>query len=459
MNRFKKLFDSQKSYFDSNVTKTHEWRVEQLDRMQKMLTENEARFYDAVSQDFKTALPEKVFEVAATLGTIAGTKVQLKDWMTPVEAVIPQFLAKSGHRGTIYREPYGVTLVVCPFNGPLTLSLRPAIAALSAGNTVVFKLSEAIAATSDLLMELVPKYFEPEAVSAVRGNREEVAELLKLPFDFIFFTGSEHVGKIVACAAAENLTPILLELGGQNPVIVDETADLADAARKIVWGATAWGGHWCTSPGYAYVHESVADPFIAECKKAVVAFYGEDPSGNPDLSKVISPAEVNRLVSLIDPKLVVSGGRSNAAERYLEPTILFPVTWEDHVMEGEVFGPILPVMTYSSLDAAFLNIKKRAKPLAAYVFSKHQANIAKFLQELSFGGGAVNQTNIHLYIETMPFGGVGNSGIGHYYGKYGFDSLTHAKSILISPPDVAIEHLFPPFTMDKVEALAQWGQY
>lgn len=459
MNRFEELFESQKRYFNTNVTKSYEWRIDQLERMEKMLTEHDARFYEAVSKDFKTALQEKIFEVAATLGTIAGTKAQLRDWMTPVEAPIPQFLTASGHKGMVYREPYGVTLVVGPFNGPLTLLLRPAVAALAAGNTVVLKLSEAINATSTLLMELIPKYFDANAVAAVRGNRAEVAELLKLPFDFIFFTGSEKVGKIVLRAAAENLTPVLLELGGQNPAIVDASANLADAAKKIVWGATAWGGHWCTSPGYVYVHESVAEQFVAECKKAVVELYGADPSTNPDFSRIISTAEVERLASLIDPNLLVSGGRHDAASRYFEPTILYPASWEDRVMEEEVFGPILPIMTYSLLSDAFDQIKQRAKPLAAYMFSKDQTAITRFLGELSFGGGAVNQTNIHLFIETMPFGGVGNSGMGHYYGKYGFDALTHAKSILTSPADVAIDHLFPPYTMEKVQALNQWGQY
>ena len=459
MNQFKQIFELQKANFNSNKTKSYEWRMDQLQRMEKMLTENGERFYEAVSEDFKTAIQEKIFEVAATLGTIAGTKAQLKGWMEPVDAPIPRFLAESGHKGTVHREPYGVTLVIGPFNGPLTLSLRPAIAALSAGNTVILKLSDAVGATSKLLMELIPRYFDAESFSAVRGNRIEVADLLKLPFDFIFFTGSEKVGKIVARAAAENLTPVLLELGGQNPAIVDRTANIADAAKKIVWGATAWGGHWCTSPGYAYVHESVADDFVNECKKAVVAMYGDDPSRNADFSRIISSAEVKRLAALIDPKLVVSGGRHDEDARYLDPTILYPVTWSDDVMGEEVFGPILPVLTYSDLDDALANIKVRPKPLAAYVFSKDQGTINRFLGELSFGGGAVNQTNIHLFIETMPFGGVGQSGMGHYYGKYGFDSLTHAKSILTSPPDVAIDHLFPPYTMDKVQALNQWGEY
>jgi aldehyde dehydrogenase (NAD+) len=252
------------------------------------------------------------------------------------------------------------------------------------------------------------------------------------------------------------VTPVLLELGGQNPALVDATANIPDAAKKIVWGAMAWGGQWCTSPGYAYVHESVADAFVAEAKKAVVELYGAEPRNNPDYSRVISPREVSRLAGLIDPTQVVSGGKSDAEARYLDPTIVYPVEWDDPIMEEEVFGPILPILTYKSLDEALSRIARTPKPLAAFVFSRDQKAIDRFIGELSYGGGAVNQVNIHLFIESMPFGGTGSSGIGHYYGKHGFDALTHAKSMLISPPDVAIGHLFPPYTDAKNEELKQW---
>jgi aldehyde dehydrogenase (NAD+) len=306
---------------------------------------------------------------------------------------------------------------------------------------------------------LIPKYFEPESLSAVVGAKDLVTNLLTLPFDFIFLTGSVGVGKVVMRAAAEHLTPVLLELGGQNPAIVDETANLPDAAKKIVWGKMAWGGQWCTSPGYAVVHESVAEEFVAECKKAVVELYGTDPKSNSDYSRIISAAAVDRLVSLIDPNKVVYGGKSDAQAHYLDPTILYPISWSDKIMEDEIFGPILPILTYSKLDKLIEKIKSLLKPLAGYVFSRNQQAIDRVLQSVSFGGGAVNQTNVFLWIESMPYGGVGTSGIGNYYGKYGYDSLTHAKSILISPPDVAIDHLFPPYTNEKVQALDQWFDY
>src|SRR5215467_14227023 len=456
--RFSDLFDRQKAYFNTNITKSYEWRIDQLDRLSRMLSENMDALSDAVGRDFKTAVSEKIFEVAAPLGLIEVTKAQLRSWMQPLETPVPLFLAKSGHKGIVYREPYGVTLIMGPFNGPLLLLLRPAITALAAGNTCILKVSEA-PATATLLLTLVPRYFEPEALAAISASREETTELLRLPFDFIFFTGSTRVGKIVMRAAAEHLTPVLLELGGQNPAIVDETANLEDAARKLVWGATAWGGQWCTSPGYAYVHESVADAFVAECKKAVVELYGHDPKSNPDYSRIISTKEAARLAGLIDPTKVVYGGKSDPDARYVDPTILYPVAWDDEIMRDEIFGPILPILTYRTLDEALGRIAATPHPLAAFIFSRDKAAIDRFVGELSFGGGAVNQVNIHLFVETMPFGGVGPAGMGHYYGKHGFDMLTHAKSMLISPADVAIDHLFPPYTPERNAAVKLWFEY
>jgi aldehyde dehydrogenase (NAD+) len=452
------IFNRQKAYFATNITKSFEWRLDQLDRLARLLSEHTNEFYDALSRDFKTALSEKVFEVAATLGTIQVTRSILKSWMQPIEAPVPKFLASSGHKAIVYREPYGVTLIMGPFNGPLLCLLRPAITALAAGNTCILKVSNA-PNTGKLLTELVPKYFAPEALSAITGDPTEIAELLRLPFDFIYFTGSARVGRIVLRAAAENITPVLLELGGQNPAIVDQTANVPDAAKKIVWGATAWGGQWCTSPGYAYVHETVEDEFVAECRKAVIELYGENPKTNPDYSRIISAREVSRLALLLDKEKVIVGGDYDEAERYFAPTILYPVDWTDQVMQDEIFGPILPILKFSSLHEAIRQIKDRPRPLAGYIFSRNQNAIDQFVAGFSFGGGAVNQTNVHVYLDSMPFGGVGESGIGSANGKYGYDSLTHAKSILISPADAGIDHVYPPYTMDKIQALNQWLDY
>jgi aldehyde dehydrogenase (NAD+) len=265
-----------------------------------------------------------------------------------------------------------------------------------------------------VLLELVPKYFDPGAVAAVPGGKEQNTELLKLPFDFIFFTGSTFVGKIVARAAAENLTPVLLELGGMNPALVDETANIPDAAKKIVWGAMAWGGQWCTSPGYAYVHESVAEAFVAEAKKALVQLFGDDPKSNSDYSRIINAHAVDRLASLIDPAKVIAGGKSDPEAHYLDPTLLYPITWDDKIMEDEIFGPILPILTYKSFDEAMARMAATPHALAGFIFSRDQKTIDRFIGELSYGGGGVNLVNVHLFVETMPFGGTGSAGMGHY---------------------------------------------
>src|SRR6516225_5368196 len=384
-NPYEPIFTAQKALFRTGATRAREWRLDQLARMERMVSENEAELQDAVKSDFKTASEEYVFETQTAIGEVAFQRSQLDDWMKPVEAPVPKPLAATGHRAVIYRDPYGV--------------------------------------------------------------------------DFIFFTGSTKVGKIVAKAAAEHLTPVLLELGGQNPAIVDGTGNIADAARKIVWGAMAWGGQWCTSPGYAYVNESVADQFVAEAKRALVEMFGTDPKNNPDYSRIISTREAHRLQALIDQSKVVAGGDADPEARYVAPTILYPITWAHKIMEDEIFGPILPIVTYTDLDDALARIADKPAPLAAFIFSTRQDHIDRFIGSLSYGGGAVNQVNINLFIESMPFGGVGPAGMGHYYGRYGFETLTHAKSMLIAPDGVAIDHLIPPYDRSKVEALSMWFDY
>jgi aldehyde dehydrogenase (NAD+) len=303
------------------------------------------------------------------------------------------------------------------------------------------------------------KYFDSSAVTSVAGGKEQNTQLLKLPFDFIFFTGSTLVGKIVARAAAENLTPVLLELGGMNPAVVDETANIRDAAKKIVWDKMAWGGQWCTSPGYAYVHESVADAFVAAAKKALVELFGDDPKSNSDYSRIVNAHAVDRLASLIDPAKVIAGGKSDPDARYLHPTLLYPITWDDKVMENEVFGPILPILTYKSLDEAFARIAATPRPLAGFIFSRDQKTIDRFIGELSYGGGRGESGERPPVRRDHAVRRRWTAGLGHYYGKYGFDALTHAKSMLISPPDVAIEHLYPPYTAEKNATLTQWFEY
>lgn len=449
----KEIFQQQKAYFSTDISKSYEWRIDQLNRLERLLKENEKELCAALANDFKTVFYEQTFEILALLGTIAQVKSQLHSWMLPEPTELKQALTDSGHRGYIYREPYGVTLIIGPFNAPLILTLEPAIAALSAGNTCILKPSESTSSVTALLLQLVPLYFDSLAVSIFKGGKELVSELLELPFDFIFFTGSIKVGKIIMKAAAEHLTPVILELGGQNATIVDETANLEDAAEKICWGFTAMGGQWCVSPGYVYVHDSIAHDFIIACKRALINMYGEDALLSSNLSKIISVDEVARIIDMVGTERIVYGGRYNLKERYIEPTLVYPAVWTDKIMEREIFGPVLPVLRYANLQEVVAVIKTKPKGLAAYIFSRNQANIDYLLTSISFGGGCINQANIQSWLETMPFGGVGTSGIGRYYGKHGFNSLSNPRNILFCDADVNIESIHPPYTEEKLGVL------
>jgi aldehyde dehydrogenase (NAD+) len=451
------LFDRQREFFLSDGTKSLDWRLDQLGRLERMLGENKQAFDEALGTDFKTAWFERALEIGGTLDVIAATKAQLAKWMEPEPAQLSPRLEQHGVSAVVRREPFGNCLLIAPFNAPIVLTLQPLVAILSAGNTVVLKPSETTALLAALFEQLIGRYFEPEAVAVVNGGKEEVEELLSFPFDFIFFTGSTRVGKVVMRAAAENLTPVLLELGGQNPVLVDETADLTLAAEAIIWGANTFGGQWCVSPGYVYVHETVADAFVEACKAALWKFYGADPKASPDFSRIATERDVDRLAAMLQETKVVVGGGYDRSSRYFEPTIAYPADWTQPIMASEIFGPILPILPYADLNAMIETIKRRPRSLAAYVFSRVPATVDRFVQGLSFGGGAVNQTGLQCVLtEYLPFGGVGASGLGRYYGKYGFDSLSYMKSVVISPPDVRIDPLLPPYTPENLAALGGW---
>ncbi|HFK5574372.1 aldehyde dehydrogenase [Elizabethkingia anophelis] len=457
MNTYQSIFEVQKEFFFTDVTKTYEWRIDQLNRLEKMLGENQDVFCQALKKDFNKPPFEQLFEITVPLGNIKYYKENLHKLMTPEEVAIPEGLEKTGNKGIIYKEPFGVTLVIGPFNAPILLLLDPAIAALAAGNPVILKPANTTPAVAELFAELIPKYFEPEAVNVVTGGREEITELLKLPFDFIFFTGSSTVGKVIMRAAAENLTPVILELGGQNPTVVDETANLDIVVDRIAWGHNAISGQWCIAPGYVYVHESIASVFIDKLKRSIIKMYGEDPKQSPDFARMISEHDTERVASYIIPEKIVLGGNYDVKERYVEPTILYPSTWDDPALQQEIFGPVLPVMVYSDFKEIVEIIKRKPKSLAAYIFSKNQNAIDYFLNAVSFGGGCINQTNLHCWIDSLPFGGVGYSGMGKYYGKAGFDALSNTKAMLIGNPDLELD-VFPPYAnKDIAKNLSVFG--
>ncbi len=451
MNPYQDLLDTQQAFFASGGSKSAAWRLDQLDRMARLLQDNQAALCDALYQDFHKPPFEQQFEISVPLGVIDYYRTHLNTLMAPQRVAIPPGLEASGHYGMIYKEPYGSCLVIGPFNAPILLLLDPAIAALAAGNTVILKPANTTPTVAALLARLIPQYFAPEAVSIVTGGREEIGALLALPFDFIFFTGSASVGKVVMRAAAEHLTPVILELGGQNPTIVDETANLRAAAERIAWGHNAISGQWCIAPGYVCVQRRVADAFIAELKAAIVRMYGSDPQQSPDFARMISEHDTERVASYIQAGTVVHGGHYDVAARYVEPTVLYPASWDDPAMQQEIFGPVLPVLVYDDLGSALAQIARKPKPLAAYLFSEHAPTVERFLATLSFGGGCINQTNLHCWIDSLPFGGVGYSGMGKYYGQAGFDALSNRKGILVGRSDAEID-VFPPYAGKDIAA-------
>ncbi|AQX90988.1 aldehyde dehydrogenase [Elizabethkingia meningoseptica] len=456
-NKYQSIFNEQKESFFTDETRTYEWRIDQLNRLEKMLVENQEVFCQALKTDFNKPPFEQLFEITVPLGNIKYYKENLQKLMTPEQVAIPEGLEKTGNKGIVYKEPFGVTLIIGPFNAPILLLLDPAIAALAAGNPVILKPANTTPTVARLFAKLIPQYFEPESVNVVTGGREEITELLKLPFDFIFFTGSSAVGKVIMKAAAENLTPVILELGGQNPTVVDETANLDIAADRIAWGHNAISGQWCIAPGYVYVHESIADVFIDKLKAATTKMYGDNPQQSPDFARMISEHDAARVASYIIPEKVVLGGRYDIKDRYVEPTILYPSTWEDPALQQEIFGPVLPVLVYSDFKEVVDIIKRKPKSLAAYIFSKNQERIDYFLNSVSFGGGCINQVNLHCWIDSLPFGGVGYSGMGKYYGKAGFDALSNTKALLIGNPDLELD-VFPPYTgKDIAKNLSVFG--
>ncbi len=451
MNKYQHILEIQRAHFYTDITKTYEWRMDQLDRMERFLTENQEAFCKALHKDFGKPPFEQLFEITVPLGVIKYYKENLASLIKPERVEIPKGLEDTGNKGIIYKEPYGVTLVIGPFNAPVLLLLDPAIAALAAGNPVILKPANTTPTVAALFEELIPKYFAPESATVVTGGREEITELLQLPFDFIFFTGSSNVGKVVMRAAAEHLTPVILELGGQNPTIVDETANLDIAVDRIAWGHNAISGQWCIAPGYVYVHESVAEIFIDKLKASIKKMYGDDPQQSPDLARMISKHDAERVASYIIPEKVVIGGRYDVEARYVAPTVLYPSSWDDPALQQEVFGPVLPVLVYKNLKEICDIIKRKPKSLAAYIFSKNQSNIDYFLNTVSFGGGCINQTNLHCWIDSLPFGGVGYAGMGKYYGKAGFDALSNTKAMLVGNPDLELD-VFPPYAGKDIGA-------
>ncbi|WP_099158441.1 aldehyde dehydrogenase [Virgibacillus ndiopensis] len=429
MDQTEQLVENQREFFLSGETLTYSFRKEQLKKLKNMLKKYEKSIYQALKTDLNKSNYETLTtEVGFLYTEIDFTLKHLKDWMKPEKAEAP--ITHKGTKNYILSEPYGVSLVISPWNYPLQLAIAPAIGAIAAGNTVILKPSEFTQATSSLLVEMINETFDNTYFAVVEGDKEVSEKLLKQKFDYIFFTGSTTVGKIIMREASAHLTPVTLELGGKSPVIVDKDANIDLAAKRIVWGKFTNAGQTCVAPDYLYAHEDIKPKLLKTMKKYIKSFYGKKPLKNEDYVRIINKDHFHRLQAFLTDGKIVYGGNYNEGKNAIEPTILDKISWEDSIMQEEIFGPLLPVLTFSNLDDVVLSIKQIEKPLALYYFGEKLPAQQKILRDISFGGGCINDTLYHLANPHLPFGGVGSSGIGGYHGKYSFDTFSHKKSVL-----------------------------
>ena len=433
--------------FRAGTTRPLAWRRRQLEAMRRLLVEREAELLEALAQDLgKPAIEGWMTELRHVANEIGDILKHLDRWARPERVGVRAILRPA--RATVVPEPLGVVLVIAPWNYPIHLLLLPMAYALAAGNAVAGKPSEVSAATSAALARWVPEYLDRDAVTIVEGDAAVVTALLAEKWDHIFYTGNGRIGRVVMEAAAKHLTPITLELGGKSPVIVDRGANLAVAAKRVAWGKFVNAGQTCVAPDYVLVDRRVEPQFVEALVKAVRGFYGDDPRSSPDYTRIVNERHWERLQSLLDrtEAAAVVGGDGDRATRYLAPTVLRGVSWDDPVMADEIFGPILPVLAVDDLGAAIATVVAHDKPLALYVFAEDQAVIDRVVAETSSGGVGANITLLQLAVPDLPFGGVGASGMGAYHGKAGFDTFTHRKAVLQRPTRLDPPVTYPPYT-------------
>ena len=405
------------------------FRKETLIKLLNTVIIHENEIIQALHDDFKKPAFESVLtETSQVVLELKHVIKNMKKWAKP-RRVFPSLL-NFPSKDYIYKEPYGKVLIIAPWNYPFQLALCPLISAVAAGNQVVVKPSELTPKTSEIIVKIIHKVFDKNHVEVVEGGIEVSQKLLSERWDYIFFTGSVAVGKIVAQAAAENLTPVTLELGGKNPCIIDETANLKLAAKRIVWGKFVNAGQTCIAPDYILIQKNMKKHFVNFLKEEITKAYGENPEESPDFARIINAKNWQRLVALIEPEKVVFGGESNPKDNYISPTLVEETSLDSPIMQEEIFGPILPILAYKKESELAAVISRFEKPLALYVFSENPGFQKRIIQNYSFGGGCVNDTIIHFANKRLPFGGVGHSGIGAYHGNLSFDTFSHQKSIV-----------------------------
>ncbi|RUA31858.1 MAG: aldehyde dehydrogenase [Bacteroidetes bacterium] len=449
---YHELVQSQKDYFNSNITKDTEFRIRQLKHLKSVLKANEKLLDGAIYKDFKKSSFENyVTELSLIYHEINLAMGDLKEWSKKKKVSTPTSMLPGS--SYILPEPLGVTLTIGAWNYPYQLSIAPVVAALAAGNTAIIKPSELALNTSHAMAAVINDNFESQYLHVVEGGVEETTALLQEKFDKIFYTGSGNVGRIIMTAAAKHLTPVTLELGGKSPAFVFQDANLKIAAQRLVWAKYLNGGQTCVAPDYLLVEKDVKEELIEEIQRQILKYHGENPMESEGFVRIINPRHFDRILKLIEPEKVVIGGQSDKEELYIAPTVMDNVTYDDAVMQEEIFGPVLPIIEFEDLDWAIKQVKDRDKPLALYVFTSSKKNTAKIFHEISFGGGAVNDAVMHLANTNLPFGGVDESGMGSYHGKAGFDTFTHYKSIYSHSNLIEPNLKYTPYTANKLKIM------
>ena len=441
--------------FDSGITRPLAWRKAQLEAMITMLEKHQGELSAALKVDLGRGVEEAwLYDIGFTITEVKLMLKNLKKWTAPRKVPTPMVTKPASSMRV--PQPLGVVCVIAPWNYPVQLLLIPAAGAIAAGNAVVMKPSEVSSETSRVLAKIVPQYFTDKAVAIVEGGVQETTELLKQKFDHIFYTGNGAVGRVVMRAAAENLTPVTLELGGKSPTIVDASANIAVAARRIAWAKYVNAGQTCVAPDYVLAHKSIANELVEAIRTSITEFYGSDPHASKDYSRVISPKHFSRLTSLISSGKVAIGGQSEQAERYIAPTVLVDVDQNSAVMQEEIFGPILPVLEVGSIDEAIGFVNSRPHPLALYVFAQDNSVNEKVVAETTSGGVTVNGTIMHMTGPYLPFGGIGESGMGAYHGQSGVDVFQHLKPVLKRSTILDAPLAYPPYTKRKFSILKKF---
>lgn len=438
------MIQKQREFFSRGFTRDISFRKKQLLLLEKIIRQNERIIMDALFHDLhKPEFESYAAEIGILYPEIRAAAKNVYAWakIRKVTTPVLHFLSSS----YVYQEPYGVALIIGPWNYPFQLTIAPLVGAIAAGNCAVLKPSELSPVTSKVIAEIISKHFDPSYVAVFEGGIEETKLLLEEKFDYIFFTGGTAVGKIIMSAAARHLTPLTLELGGKSPTIVHRDAHLEYAAKRIAWGKFFNAGQTCLAPDYLLIHQEIKKKFLEIFKKTIISFYGDDPVQSRDYARIINDRHFTRICALMKGGTIIHGGQTDQSARYIAPTVIDDVSLEDSIMQEEIFGPLMPVLVYDDINKAISLINSKPRPLALYLFTSDRKVERLVLDNTHFGGGCINDTVSHVGSTTLPFGGIGDSGMGQYHGRAGFDTFSHQRSILKRSNLVDMKLRYPPY--------------